>query len=260
MRDSNYIERGNALLQLQRYEQAIEQFGKAVAANINVAYAYQQMAYCYLRLHDNKNANLCANKTLEHNPDCDYAFYVKAFVKRRNKFAFDGREYILKAIEINPNVGFYYGELARNYMIAEAWEQAITAAKTGLNLTPEEENCWMVLINVYHKTKKEQEFEEAVKTSLELQPNSELLHETIGTAYCLAGNTEKGKEHAQALLQINPATKSRLVRLPQLGLLNPSDPLYVNLEDTGNTFDGVLWAVKAIVFVLLLIMSIGTCN
>lgn len=260
MQNPNYIERGDALIGLRRYEQAIEQFSLAVTANTQPAYAYQQMAFCYLKLDNNKKADLCANSALGHNPDCSYAFYVKAFVKRRNKFAFDGRKYILKAIEINPNVGFYYGELAKNYMVAEVWEQAITAAETGLNITPEEEGCWMVLIKAYHKTNKHDKFEEAVKAALEVQPNSEQLHETIGIAYCTKGNMEKGKEHALALLQINPASKSRLIRLPQLGLLKPSDPLYVDFEDTDNTFDSVFLAIKAILFILLIVMAVGTCN
>lgn len=260
MKDLEFVARGNALLELGRYRQALEQFSRAVTANVDTALAYQQMAFCYLRLQDLKKAVLCANQALAHNPNCDYAFYVKANVKVLNNLAFAARQDILKAIELNPTVSFYYGTLADTYLIVRLWTLAIESAKTGLELDPKEVSCWGVLINVYHKTNDAENFEDAVKTVLELHPNNEYLHEIIGLAYCNMGNIKKAKEHAQALLQINPSTKSRLPRTPEIRLIRQENPAYAKEIDPDVTKSEVSLILKIAIMVIGMIIYGSQCN
>ncbi|KAB2914516.1 MAG: tetratricopeptide repeat protein [Bacteroidetes bacterium] len=260
MLEREFIAKGNALLELGRYEQALEQFRKAVTSDIDPALAYQQMAFCYLRLQNLKKAVLCANQALAHNPNCDYAFYVKANVKVLNNLAFAARQDILKAIELNPNVGFYYGTLADTYFIVKLWTLAIESAKTGLELDPLDVGCWGILIGAYHKTNDVENFEDAEKAALELLPNNELLHEIIGLAYYNRANIKKAKEHAQILLQINPSTKSPLPRAPEIRLIKQENPAYKEEIDPDVTKSEVSLILKIAIIVIGMIIYVNQCN
>ena len=95
-----YTNYGNALFNLERYEEAIVQYEKAIAAkDYQGNFVYTSIGECFYQLEDYKNAAVYFDKYLELDPSDPQSYYDLAWAK-----ALEADDYIAGLEEINEMV------------------------------------------------------------------------------------------------------------------------------------------------------------
>ncbi|GIU71488.1 MAG: hypothetical protein KatS3mg003_0967 [Candidatus Nitrosocaldaceae archaeon] len=122
-----YGAKGYALTKLQRYEEAIEAYNKALEINPNYAEAWNNKGYALAKLQRYEEAIEAYNKALEINPNYAEAWNNKGYALDELQRYEEAIEAYNKALEINPN----YAEAWNNKGIAldelQRYEEAIEA-------------------------------------------------------------------------------------------------------------------------------------
>lgn len=241
---SEHIERGNALAELGRYEQAIEEYSKAIDSYHYKSLVYQQISFSYFRLKNISQASKFANKALEDDPLNDYAYYLKALIKRENNFTYDSEKLILKALEIDPDISFYYGLHSNLLLKMQLYGKAIEQAKKGLELDETEVECFITLLFAYNNTKQYEQFSEVEKTALTLYPDSRYVHHNLSIIYSYKKDFEKAEEHSSIAVKLNPDYESAV----KLHEMNKNQQPFqtkkkVEIETESNLIKVFLWAI-----------------
>ena len=115
-----YSNRGIAYAKLNKHEQAIEDFSKAIALNPNLAEAYSNRGLTYAELNKHERAIEDYDRTIELNPNYAKAYYNRGIAYAKlNKHERAIEDYG-KAIALNPNYaeayvnrGIAYSEIHR---------------------------------------------------------------------------------------------------------------------------------------------------
>jgi tetratricopeptide (TPR) repeat protein len=203
---SNYYERGSMLADQYRYQQAIEEFRLALAAEPEHAWAYGLLAWCLEHEHAYAGALVAANTAIEIQPDESRFYYFHARILVSMQKYGEAQESIDQALKLDCNDVDYYWCLAKIQHDQGKYQQALAAVEQGLALDPEHQSCLEVrlfcLYGLQHLPI--QDIQAEAKNVLTFYPESYSTH-TIYAWSCLEQlQIDAAEEHYRIALRLRP--------------------------------------------------------
>jgi len=165
-----YITRGYAYAELNRHEQAIEDFSKAIELNPNDAEAYYNRGNAYADL---------------------------------NKYERAIKDYS-KAIELNPNYAEAYNNRGVAYAKLKEFERAIKDYDKAIELNPAFAEAYYNRGNAYVKLNKHEQAIEDFSKAIELNPDFAKAYNNRGVAYANLNEHERAIEDYNKAIELNP--------------------------------------------------------
>jgi len=224
-----YFNKGFEYGQKDRYQEAIEEYKKAILMDPNHSSARFNLGLAYYKIGKYKKAIPEYEKLIEHEPLNSDAYFNLALVYyTMNRYDEAIRKY-KKSIECNPNKADAYYNLGLAYFKNKQLKEAIIEYKKAIEIEPENEKTHYNLGIVYYDLgefkkavisykeairikpgyksalynlglvyQKQNEFNEAIKVYekvVEINPNSGNAHYDLGLVYEKEGNIEKAIYH-----------------------------------------------------------------
>ncbi|MBM4349964.1 MAG: tetratricopeptide repeat protein [Deltaproteobacteria bacterium] len=202
---------GETYLKLNRYEDAIEAFRKALHPEFAEAWYDLGVAYSNLKRHD--DAIEAYRQALRINPNIAEAWnnlgVAYGDLKRYN----DAIDAFRQALRINPeftsvwnNLGAAYGDLKRH-------DDAIDAYRQALRINPNIAEAWYNLGIAYSDLKRHDDAIEAYRQALRINPNYANAWYNLGIAFLLSGNRTAALDAVRELQHLDPARADKLFNL-----------------------------------------------
>ncbi|RFP57968.1 MAG: tetratricopeptide repeat protein, partial [Limnothrix sp. CACIAM 69d] len=138
--------RGNALLHLGRYEEAITSYQRAIEIDLNDLYSHNELGNAY---HDLKR-------------------YEEAITSHQ------------RAIQVDPSYIYAHNDLGAAYRDLKRYEEAITAYQRAIKLDPNYASPHNNLGNAYRDLKRYEEAITAYQRAIKLDPNYASPHNNLG--------------------------------------------------------------------------------
>lgn len=166
-----YYNIGLAYIKLEDYRAAVESFNSAISINPKDADSFQNLGIAHLSLKQYYEAVQAYQKAMEINPD-DYESYnnlgiANLYIGRNEEACLN----FTKASELNPDDASVIANLAYSYMNAGSLEDTEKAKELylkAISLNYRDEEAYFNLGNIYLKQNKIKEAEEFFKKALEI--------------------------------------------------------------------------------------------
>jgi len=131
-----YYDRGNAYADLNKYERAIKDYEKAIELNPDFAEAYNNRGNAYMELNKYEQAIKDYDKAIELNPNEAVAYYNRGVAYANLNEHERAIEDFSKAIELNPDFAEAYNNRGVAYAELNKYEQAIEDFSKAIELNP----------------------------------------------------------------------------------------------------------------------------
>ena len=166
--------RGTALANLGKHQQAIECFDKAIEINPNDVNIWNSKGTAFHYLSKYQQAIECFDKAIEINPNDADAWSAKGHSLNNLKKYQQAIEYFDKAIEINPNDAdaWYSKGVAFDYLIKHT--EAIECYEKALAINPDQVCAWYGKGGAFRKVGKHKEAIECYEKALAINPEDAL--------------------------------------------------------------------------------------
>ena len=150
-----YKERGDLKAELGFYNEAIDDYKKALELNPN----YEE-------------AKKCSERILEFDNNNPESYFVQGFVKQNLGQYEEAIKNFYKAIELNPNYSLAYYNIGITKYNLKQYEEAIKNYNKAIKLTPNDSHIYNVRGLAKEKLKQYKEAFQDYKKALELDPNN----------------------------------------------------------------------------------------
>ena len=138
----SYNNRGNAYAELKQYENAIEDFNKAIEVNPKFAEAYNNRGPAYAELKQYGRAIEDYNRAIELNPKFAKAYNNRGIAYAKLKQHERVIEDFNKAIDINPKFAEAYNNRGLAYAELEQYGRAIEDFNKAIDINPEDAKAY----------------------------------------------------------------------------------------------------------------------
>ena len=199
-----YYNRGDTFFDLGKFEDAIQNYDKAIEldSNVNSVYYYNR-GNAYFSLGKFEEAIQDYNKAIDLNPndDLSYSNRGNAYFSL-GKFE-DAIQDYNKAIDLNPNNASYYNNRGTTFTNLEKYEDAIQDYNKTIDLNPNDNYAYFnrgaafTYLNEYEKAIND--FNKAI----DLNPNDDSAYFNRGTAFTNLSNYEKAINDFNKAIDLN---------------------------------------------------------
>lgn len=196
-----YNRRGNELVDLKSYTQAIQDYERAIELGMDeIEVPYANLGLCYENLGDYSSSVYYYGLSLSKKPDYSYSLLRRGIVNNILGRYSDAVKDFSVYLELNPNEANVYNRRGNAYLNNNQNEQAIADYDKAIELNMPD--LYIAYRNKGIATQNLGAYDEAIlfyKKSLELEPSYTILYNDIGLAYYYKG------EYANALINYNLA-------------------------------------------------------
>lgn len=225
---SEHYEKGVALHGLGRFQEAEEEFLKAIAADSDDPEPRVYMVLTLLRQDKVSQALEAAKAAVALAPDAFQTHYVLAEALDAAKKYPQAEQSIQEALRIDPEPSDLHGLNATIALHRNQLELALERAQAGLKMNPESVRCLNIAGAAALNLKRFDEADEMLDRALALQPEADFLY--LNKAFCATGrgDTDRAVEFFIAALRLNP--NSRRAKSALLNTLESRNWLYMVLR------------------------------
>jgi len=167
-----WFDKGNALAEQGRYQEATEAFIQAIMIKPDYAEAYLNLGTSYLIL------------GRYHSQEA-----IEAFIQ---------------AIQIKPDYAAAYLNLGTTYGVLGRYQESIEACKQAIIIEPDYTEAYYSLGVTYRALGHYQEAIEACKQAINIEPNNDKVYSSLGIAYFMLGRYQEAIEAYKQAIRINP--------------------------------------------------------
>ena len=199
-----YYNRGDTFFDLGKFEDAIQNYDKAIELDSNVNSAcYYNRGTAYFSLGKFEDAIQDYNKAIDLNPndDLSYSNRGNAYFSL-GKFE-DAIQDYNKAIDLNPNNASYYYNRGTTFANLEKFEDAIQDYNKAIDLNPNDESVYynrgvaFIYLNEYEKAI------ENLSKAIDLNPNKDSTYYNRGIAFTNLSDSEKAIKDFNKAIDLN---------------------------------------------------------
>ena len=198
-----YYNRGNAYFSLGKFEEAIQDYNKAIDLNPNDDLSYSNRGNAYFSLGKFEDAIQDYNKAIDLNPNDDLSYNNKGDAYfSLGKFE-DAIQDYNKAIDLNPNNASYYNNRGTTFTNLEKYEDAIQDYNKTIDLNPNDNYAYFNRGAAFTYLN---DYEKAINDfnkAIDLNPNDDSAYFNRGTAFTNLSNYEKAINDFNKAIDLN---------------------------------------------------------
>ncbi len=191
---------GNAAFAQRNYPQALEYYSQAIAAQPELAEAYNNRGNVHYALGQWQEALGDYSQAIALRPSYATAHFNGGMVHYGLGNVETAIASFTKALEHHPGYAEAYNNRGNCYVIVQAYQEAIEDFDQALELNPAFTAAYNNIGNLYYQIKNFDEALASYDQSLAVQPNQPEAHNNKGNAYLALGN------YAEAVENFNRAT------------------------------------------------------
>lgn len=173
--DDLYVARGVLYVQLAQYDKAEADFEKAYALNPNQSLSVAAQGLTAVQANDLDHALTSVQEKLKQKPNDPLLLYLQADVLSQKGADPGSPEFELamrlakKAVALQPTLSAAHTVLAKLYMQAEQYPEAIVQCRKALRIEPKDQTAVYRLIQALRKTGQQQEIPELLQRLAKLR-------------------------------------------------------------------------------------------
>lgn len=199
-----FLNRAQSLIDVHRYEMALQELQKAMEINPDNGHAWLLMLICYTKMGKTDKAIDIARQLLSTYPEEPLIYFLLALNLTDEEALVEAEEIALAGLNIAPTYVNLLGLLGRIHLIRKDWEAALRYADEGLAIDPSEVDCLNIRVKALTQLGRKEELKASMEDTLSAEPNNPYTHNNIGWSKLQAGDHEGAKEHFAQALRINP--------------------------------------------------------
>ena len=199
-----YYNRGNAYFSLGKFENAIQDYNKAIDLNPNDDLSYNNRGNAYFSLGKFEDAIQDYNKAIDLNPN-DASYYNNRGTTFANLEKYeDAIQDYNKTIDLNPNDNSAYFNRGTAFSYLNEYEKAIQDYNKAIDLNPNDASAYfnrgIAFTNLSNYEKAIQDYNKAI----ELEPNNASYYNNRGSLYINQGNYDEAIQDFSKSIDLNP--------------------------------------------------------
>lgn len=200
-----YFKRGRAYAAKDKYNEAIEDFKKAIEISPEQSQAYNELGRAYNELREYKKAIEYYDKAIEIDPSGYEYYYADRGIAYRNLGDIERAiEEYKKALEISSDYPFVYDELGEVYHEKKEYKEAIKWYTKALECDPEYAYCLanrgLTYLNMDEKEKAIEDYNKAA----DIYPNYTYAWNQLGEIYYEMNELDKAMEKYRKAIESDP--------------------------------------------------------
>ena len=199
-----YYNRGTAYFSLGKFEDAIQDYNKAIDLNPNDDLSYNNKGNAYFSLGKFEDAIQDYNKAIDLNPNNASYYYNRGTTFANLEKFEDAIQDYNKAIDLNPNDESVYYNRGVAFIYLNEYEKAIENLSKAIDLDPNFSDAYNIRGVSYVNQKK---FSEAIKDfskAIDLNPNDKEYYYNLGNLYSNLNEYEKAIENLSKAIDLDP--------------------------------------------------------
>jgi tetratricopeptide (TPR) repeat protein len=221
---TQHLDRADVLFDSNRWEMAIAEYQKYLAAHPNSDYAHGRIAMCMLNLDKYTEALEWCKSALQLHPEEAHHFYLHSFILQKLGKFVDAQNSIDRAIEMEPDAGLYHAEAASCFLSLKNKPEAERESAIAVELAPDSDQVWYQRAIVLMSANKLKEAHEAVDTVLRLAPEDMRAHALKGSILKVEDKFSEAIRYYREALRIDP--NSQWARSGYMEALRGRSPAY----------------------------------
>lgn len=251
-----HFHRGQILFQQERYDQAIEEFQKALMEEPDDAYYRAQLANALLRKGNWQEALTTTQEALSKNPTSGYGHWTLALVWLDRDYLAEAESAIRTAIELDPDDADNYGLLARVLYERKKHADALAAAEAGLAIDARNDLSLTYRSRALTSLGRHEEARHDADVLLADAPNDAWNHCLRGDQLIVEGKSAEARKHFREALRIDPRNPG--ARYGLVTTLKARSPLYSVLLKLLLGLDRFSsWSIWIVVILMVVGMRMG---
>ena len=155
-----YSNRADCYKKHEQYEEALEDYSKAIELSPDLSLLYRDRADCYKELEQYEEAISGYSEAIKIKPDSDYSYQKRGQCYQKLEQYSKAIKDFTKAIEIDSDWYGYYRDRADCYKELEKYEEAISDYSKTIKLKPDSDYSYQKRGQCYQKLK---EYNKAIK-------------------------------------------------------------------------------------------------
>lgn len=199
-----FLFEGIAFFYSEKYEDAEEEFRKAINLNPDVAGTHFALAFVLNKLERYDESEEEHKKFIEINPDIAEVHYSLGLLLNDLERYGEAEEEYRKTIELNTEYAEAHRALGILLYDLERYGEAEEEYKKTIELDPEHAEAHRNMGNLLYKLNKYKEAEKEFKKSIELNPKLAEAHNNYGILLQKLNRFEEAEKHYKEALSIDP--------------------------------------------------------
>lgn len=195
---------GDSYYNSGNFEQAANNYQKAVKINKNNVDAYGKLISLFWDKSDNDNVIKVSNEAIKNNPDYAMGYlWIGSSYLRQNKID-DSINVIKKAIKAKPDFVLGYNSLGIAYKAQKKYDLAIEQFTKATELNPNYQEAFLNIGDSYAQKGDYTQAEKAYNQILVNEPYNEAVYFALGNLYTESKNYDKSVKSFEKAILLNP--------------------------------------------------------
>jgi len=212
----NYVANANlgaALIEQDKFDQAVEQLQLAIQINPNCAEAYLNLADVYRKLGQYADAIQVYNSVIQVRPAYAPAYYELGNTYDRLGQYQQAVEAYISALKIKPDYIQAYSNLGVAYGRLGQWQNEIDACSKAIKIDPAFADAHNNLGVALGQLGRFPEAIQAFRRAIQLNPDFAEAHLGLGAAYLMSGDKNSALKEYEILKSLDPQKANLLLNL-----------------------------------------------
>jgi tetratricopeptide (TPR) repeat protein len=195
---------GNALYELDRYDESLIKYMQAIDLEPDNATYYSNLGGAYLKLGEEDLAQEAFDHAMALNPNYDTAYNKQGDLLYADGQYAEAAEQYLQAIAIEPGKALYHVNLAKAYNQMGEYELANSEFQTAVELDPAYDYAWNLWGNMLYDLEDYAGAAAKYEQAIAIDPNDAIYHSNLGGAYRELAEYELAADEYAAAVEIDP--------------------------------------------------------
>ena len=205
---SEYYEQGITLAELNRYEDALDYYNKAIRIEENYIQAWNQKGNALYELEKYEEALHAYDRAIRINPENSQTilnnWIGRGLVLQQLKRFNEALSSFAKAVQIEPKSQIAWQGQGDILFRLQRYQEAIEAYKKTVNLNKESYDNWYKLGQCYHKIEEYKEARKAYEKAVEIKPYSAIAWYHLGNILLQLEKYEEAVEAYDKAVRFEP--------------------------------------------------------
>ena len=203
-----YYERGLAYYSAGNYQEAINNFNKAIYLDPNNPYFYNSRGDAYFGQKEFQKAFNDYKIATKLNPNNSYFYYNKGLAYYCTENYQEAINNFNKAINLDPNISDYYGDMGASYYLLKKYQEAINNFNKAIDLDPSNVYYYCFRGASYRDSENYNKAIENFNKAIDLDPDNASYYYYRGVSYYLLKKYQEAIKDFNKAIELNPNNDS----------------------------------------------------